>query len=64
MYCCGVTADGRRLGELVIEGIPIPPVINEPFERFDKAIQPPFRSRENGAELHANLISRFFPESR
>jgi hypothetical protein len=43
MYCCGVTADGRRLGKLVIEGIPILLVMNDPFERFDKAIQPPFR---------------------
>jgi len=60
MYCCGVSADRSRPKELVVEKIPIPLVVNKEFADFDKAIQPPFRSGQNGAVVHATLVGRFF----
>jgi len=60
MYCCGETRDRHRLKELVVEDIPIPLLKNEQFEQFDKAIQPPFRSGQYGAIVHATLVGRFF----
>ncbi len=53
MYCCGVTADRHRPKELIVKHIPIPFLANEEFEQFDRAIQPPFRSGQQGAVVHA-----------
>lgn len=64
MYCCGVTADRRRAKELVVENIPIPLLANEQFEQFDKAIQPPFRSGQQGAVVYATLVGKFFAGRR
>jgi len=64
MYCCGVTADRHRPKELVVERIPIPLLANEQFQQFDKAIQPPFRSGQLGAVVHATLVGRFFAGKR
>lgn len=60
MYCCGVSANRSRPKDLVVEKIPIPLVMNDEFEKFDKAIQPPFRSGRFGVEVHATLVGRFF----
>ena len=60
MYCCGVTADRSRPKELVIEHVPIPLTVDEQFQAFDKAIQPPFRSGRQGAIIHATLVGTFF----
>jgi hypothetical protein len=60
MYCCGVTADRHRSTELVVEGVPISLVKNNEFSEFDKLIQPPFRSGEYGALVHATLMGHFF----
>jgi len=64
MYCCGVTADRQRAKEMIVENIPIPLVADEQFRRFDKAIQPPFRSGENGAIIRATLVGRYFSGER
>lgn len=60
MYCCGVSTDRHSSKELVVEGIPIPLLTNSQFQQFDKAIQPPFRSGQHGAVVHATLVGRFF----
>jgi hypothetical protein len=60
MYCCGVTADRHRPEEMRVEDIPIPLTDNEQFRRFDKLIQPPFKSGRNGAVVHATIVGRFF----
>ncbi|HMG02565.1 MAG TPA: hypothetical protein VK596_05495 [Edaphobacter sp.] len=58
--CCKTIEERRRSQELVIDGIPIPLTVNQPFQDFDKAIQPPFRPGQSGAVGHATLIGRFF----
>lgn len=58
--CCKSMEERHRSQELVIDGIPIPLTVNQPFQDFDKAIQPPFRPGQSGAVEHATLIGRFF----
>jgi hypothetical protein len=58
--CCKSMDERRRSQELVIDGIPIPLTVNQPFQDFDKAIQPPLRPGQSGAVEHATLIGRFF----
>lgn len=62
-YCCGEAAGRNRPKELVVEGVPVPLVINDQFEQFDKAIQPPFHSGRYGAVVHATLVGRFWGET-
>jgi len=64
MYCCGVSDSPYRPEELVIEGIPVPLIINDEFQKFDKLIQAPFRSGEHGSMVHATLVGRFFAGER
>lgn len=64
MYCCGVTADRSRPKELVIEKIPVSLIVNEQFKKFDRAIQPPFRSGQHGAIVHATVVGRYFAGER
>jgi hypothetical protein len=59
-YCCGVAPDRHRSKELVVEGIRIPLIKDRQFLDFDKLIQPPFRSGETGATVHATLVGRLF----
>jgi hypothetical protein len=58
--CCKTINDRRRSQELVVDDIPIPLTVNQQFEGFDKAIQPPLRTGQSGAVEHATLIGRFF----
>jgi hypothetical protein len=58
--CCKTLSDRRRPQALVIETIPLPLIDNQLFEKFDKAIQPPFRAGQSGAVEHATLIGTFF----
>jgi hypothetical protein len=58
--CCKTLADRRRSQELVIDGVPVPLTVNQQFEDFDKAIQPPLRPGQSGAVEHATLIGTFF----
>jgi hypothetical protein len=58
--CCKTMADRRRSQELVIDGVPVPLTVNQHFEDFDKAIQPPLRPGQSGAVEHATLIGTFF----
>ena len=60
MYCCGVTDDRHRPKELVVEKIPVTLTVNDEFRKFDKLIQPPFRSERHGSIVHATLVGRFF----
>jgi hypothetical protein len=60
MYCCGVTADRHRPKELEVENIPITLTVNDEFRRFDKLVQPPFRSERHGSVVHAIIVGRFF----
>ncbi len=64
MYCCGVSADRHRPKELKVEDISIPLTDDEPFRKFDKLIQPPFRSGIHGSIVHATLVGRFFSGRR
>jgi len=58
--CCKTMNDRHRSQQLVIDDVPIPLTINQTFEDFDKAIQPPLRPGQSGAVEHATLIGRFF----
>ncbi len=60
MYCCGVSANRSRSRDLVVDNVLVPLVNDEQFKKFDKAIQPPFRSGAQGAVIHATLIGKFF----
>jgi hypothetical protein len=60
IYCCGPTAGKTRPHELKMEDIAIPLVENDQFRKFDKLIQPPFRSGTHGAIVHATIVGRFF----
>lgn len=64
MYCCGVTADRHRPEELLVENIPITLTVNDEFLKFDKLIQPPFRSERHGSIVHAIIVGRFFAGER
>jgi hypothetical protein len=64
MYCCGVTADRHRPEELEVENIPITLTVNDEFRRFDKLVQPPFRSERHGSIVHAIIVGRFFAGER
>ncbi len=64
MYCCGVTDDRHRPEELVVEKIPVTLTVNGEFRKFDKLIQPPFRSERHGSIVHATLVGRFFAGER
>lgn len=58
--CCRETPNRQRAQPLTVEDIPIPLLINQQFDDFDRAIQPPFRSPQNSAVEHATLVGRFF----
>lgn len=58
--CCKTLADRHRSQELVVDGVPVPLTVNQHFEDFDKAIQPPLRPGQSGAVEHATLIGTFF----
>jgi hypothetical protein len=58
--CCKTVSDRHRSQELVIDDVPIPLTVNQPFQDFDQAIQPPLRPGQAGAVAHATLIGRFF----
>jgi hypothetical protein len=58
--CCKTIDDRHRSQELVIDNVPIPLTVNQQFEDFDKAIQPPLRPGQSGAVEHATLIGTFF----
>jgi hypothetical protein len=60
VYCCKTLNDRRRPQPLIVENLPLPLTDNQPFEDFDKAIQPPFRPGQSGAVEHATLIGTFF----
>jgi hypothetical protein len=63
-YCCGPTAGKTRPQSLVIEHVPVPLVMNDIFKKFDHAIQPPFKSGQHDATVHATLIGIFFAGER
>jgi hypothetical protein len=58
--CCKTLADRHRSQELVVDGVPVPLTVNQQFEDFDKAIQPPLRPGQSGAVEHATLVGTFF----
>jgi hypothetical protein len=58
--CCKSINERHRSQQLVIDDVPIPLTVNQPFQDFDKAIQPPLRPGQSGAVEHATLIGRFF----
>ncbi|HEY3988856.1 MAG TPA: hypothetical protein VGM02_06120 [Acidobacteriaceae bacterium] len=64
VYCCKTMNDRHRSQPLNIENIPLPLTDNQPFQDFDKAIQPPFRPGQSGAVEHATLIGTFFAGQR
>jgi hypothetical protein len=55
MYCCGVTAERTRPKQVIVEKIPIPLVVDEPFRELDKLIQ-----RRPDSVVHATVAGRFF----
>jgi hypothetical protein len=60
IYCCGGSAERTRTKHLEVEGISVPLVEDQLFRKFDKLIQPPFRSGNHGSVVHAIIIARFF----
>ncbi|MEO6392318.1 MAG: hypothetical protein ABIP75_10735 [Pyrinomonadaceae bacterium] len=56
MYCCGFTPKKLRPEDLVVEGITVPLMVDEPYANFDKALGP----RPYGAMVRARLVGRFF----
>jgi hypothetical protein len=60
IYCCGGSAERTRTKQLEVEGISVPHVEDQLFRKFDKLIQPPFRSGNHGSVVHAIIIARFF----
>lgn len=56
MYCCGFTPTRVRPKDLVVEGITVPLVVDEPYANFDKVLE----ARRGGAITHATLVGRFF----
>ena len=58
--CCKTMADRHRSQPLVVDGVPVPLTVNQQFEDFDRAIQPPLRPGQSGAVEHATLIGTFF----
>lgn len=63
-YLGGGKLERTRPKELVVDGVAVPLVVNKQFEEFDKAIQPPFRSGDQGVIRRATLIGRFFAGKR
>ncbi len=53
-------ADRHRSQSLVVDDVPVPLTVNQQFENFDQAIQPPLRPGQSGAVEHATLIGTFF----
>lgn len=64
VYLGGGKTQRTRPKDLQIEGIVVPLTLNKQFEEFDKAIQPPFHSGQQGAVLRARLVGRFFAGKR
>jgi hypothetical protein len=62
--CCKTMSDRQRPRDLVIDNITIPLKVDQQFQDFDKAIQPPFRTGQYGAVEHATLVGRFFAGQR
>ena len=60
IYCCGGGAERTRTKQLEVEGFSVPLVEDRQFRKFDKLIQPPFRSGNHGSVVHATIIARFF----
>ena len=60
MFCCGSTPNAQHPQDLVIEGIPIPLLVNKEFKEFDRQTRQPYRSDRKGNVLHATIIGRFF----
>ena len=60
IYCCGGGAERTRTKQLEVEGFSVPLVEDRQFRKFDKLIQPPFRSGNHGSVVHATIIGRFF----
>ncbi len=58
--CCKTLADRHRSQPLVVDDVPVPLTVNQQFEDFDRAIQPPLRPGQSGAVEHATLIGTFF----
>ena len=58
--CCKTINDRHRSQELVIDNVTVPLTVNQQFEDFDKAIQPPLRPGQSGAVEHATLKGTFF----
>jgi hypothetical protein len=63
-YLGGGKLERTRPKELVVDGVAVPLVVNMQFEEFDKAIQPPFRSGDQGVIRRATLVGRFFAGKR
>lgn len=55
IYCCGPTASQKRPRPVVVEGIEVPLVKDEPFRAFDEKIL-----RGQSTLMHATLVGRFF----
>jgi hypothetical protein len=60
IYCCDISDDRHRPKELTVEKIPIPLIVDQQFEDFDKRIQPPYQTGQHGAVEHATLVGRYF----
>lgn len=54
-YCCGVTPSRTRPKQLVVEGIPIPLVIDVSFQKLDDLFH-----RRPDSSVHATIVGRFF----
>lgn len=59
VYCCGPTASQRRPRPLVVEGVEVSLVKDEPFRMFDAMML-----RRRYTLLHATLVGRFFAGER
>jgi len=53
MYCCGVTTERTRPEPVMVEGFPIPLVVDARFKSFDKLLM-------NRGSIHASVVGRFF----
>jgi len=55
VHCCGVIAGRPRRGTLVVEGITVPMVEDDVFERFDARVR-----GDGSVVFRATIIGRFF----
>jgi hypothetical protein len=62
--CCKTMNDRQRPRDFDVEGIDLPLQLDQQFQDFDRAIQPPFRSGQYGAIEHATLLGTFFAGQR